>query len=122
VSAWQCCGRTCSRRTSTAKPLNGPRRAYVQRRDNHKYLIVLSDGAPVDDSTLYENGDAYLERHLLSVIHEIAQAGDIQLAAIGIGHAVECYYSRSIAVAAPEELEGAILRLIEQLLCSQPPT
>jgi cobaltochelatase CobT len=93
-----------------------------QRRESHKYLIVLSDGAPVDDSTLYENGDAYLERHLLSVIHEIAQADDIQLAAIGIGHDVERYYSRSITVAAPEELEGAILQLIEQLLRSPPPT
>ena len=47
---------------------------------------------------------------------------DIQLAAIGIGHAVERYYSRNITVAALEELEGAILRLVEQLLCSPPPT
>jgi len=93
-----------------------------QRRESHKYLIVLSDGAPVDDSTLYENGGDILERHLLSVIHEIAQAGDIQLAAIGIGHDVDRYYSRSITVAAPEELEGTIPRLIEQLLCSPPPT
>src|SRR5262245_39595771 len=93
-----------------------------KRRESHKYLIVLSDGAPVDDSTLYENSGDYLERHLLSVIHEIVQAGDIQLAAIGIGHAVDSYYSRSIAGAAPEELEGAILQLIEQLLCSPLPT
>jgi cobaltochelatase CobT len=91
-----------------------------QRKESQRYLIVLSDGAPVDDSTLYENGDAYLERHLLSVIHGIAQAGDIQLAAIGIGHDVGRYYSRSITVAAPEELEGVMLRLIEQLLCSPP--
>jgi len=93
-----------------------------QRRESHKYLIVLSDGAPVDDSTLCENAGNILERHLLSVIHEIAQAGDIQLAAIGIGHDVERYYSRSITIAAPEELEGAILQLIGQLLSSPPPT
>jgi cobaltochelatase CobT len=93
-----------------------------QRGESHKYMIVVSDGAPVDDSTLYENGDAYMVGHLLSVIRGIAQAGDIQLAAIGIGHPVERYYARSIGVAAPEELDGAILRLIEQLLCSSPPT
>ena len=93
-----------------------------QRSESHKYLIVLSDGAPVDDSTLCENGGDILERHLLSIIHEIAQADDIQLAAIGIGHDVERYYSRSITVAAPEELEDAIPRLIEELLCSPPPT
>ena len=93
-----------------------------QRRESHKYLIVLSDGAPVDDSTLCENAGDILERHLLSVIHEIAQAGDIRLAAIGIGHDVERYYSRSITIGAPEELESAILQLIEQLLSSPPPT
>ena len=96
-----------------------------RRGERHKYLIVLSDGAPVDDSTLYENGDAYMERHLRGVIHGIAQAGDIALAAIGLGHPlghpVERYYARSIAVAAPEELDGAMLRLIEQLLCPPPP-
>ncbi len=83
---------------------------------------MVSDGAPVDDSTLLANGDAYLEHHLLSVIHGIAQAGDIQLAAIGIGHPVERYYRRSITITALEELDGAILQLIEQLPCSRPST
>jgi cobaltochelatase CobT len=92
-----------------------------RRGERHKYLIVLSDGAPVDDSTLLANGDTYLHRHLLGVIHGIAQAGDIALAAIGLGHPVDRYYARSIAVAAPEELDGAMLALIEQLLCSPPP-
>jgi cobaltochelatase CobT len=93
-----------------------------RRGERHKYMIVMSDGASVDDSTLHENGDAYMERHLLDVMHGIAQAGDIELAAIGLGHPVERYYARSITVAAPEELDGAVLRLIEQLLCSPPPT
>jgi cobaltochelatase CobT len=88
-----------------------------QRAERDKYLIVVSDGASVDDSTLLENGDAYLERHLLSVIQGIAQAGDIHLAAIGIGHRMERYYARSATVTAPEELDGAVLQLIEQLLC-----
>jgi cobaltochelatase CobT len=88
-----------------------------RRRESHKYLIVLSDGAPVDDSTLYENGDAYLEHHLLNVIRRIATAGDIHVAAIGINRPVERYYPRSVAVTAPEELDGVVLQLIEQVLC-----
>jgi cobaltochelatase CobT len=93
-----------------------------RRGERHKYMIVLSDGAPVDDSTFYENGDEYMRRHLRSVIDGIAQAGDIALAAIGLGHSVEGYFARSITVAAPEELDGAVLRLIEQLLCPPPTT
>jgi cobaltochelatase CobT len=88
-----------------------------QRAESHKYLIVVSDGAPVDDSTLAVNDGAYLERHLLGVIHGIAQAGDIQLAAIGIGHNVERYYARSVTISAPEELDGVVLQIIEQLVC-----
>jgi cobaltochelatase CobT len=89
-----------------------------QRVESHKYMIVVSDGAPVDDSTLYENGDAYLQQHLLGVIQGIAEAGDIQLAAIGINHPVERYYAQSVTVTTPEELDGAVLQLIERLLCS----
>src|SRR5262249_6095191 len=84
--------------------------------EGRKYLIVLSDGAPVDDSTLTVNSGDYLEKHLRSVIHEIVQAGDIQLAAIGIGHDVSRYYNRSIVVSAPDDLGSAALQLIEQLL------
>jgi cobaltochelatase CobT len=82
----------------------------------------MSDGAPVDDSTLLANGDAYLEHHLRSVIHGIAQAGDIRLAAVGIGHPVERYYARSITITALEELDGALLQIVEQLLCQSPLT
>jgi cobaltochelatase CobT len=91
-----------------------------RRGEKHKYLIVVSDGAPVDDSTLSVNSGDYMERHLLSVIDGIAQAGDIQLAAVGIGHPVERYYARSITITGPEELDGAVLRLIEHLLCPPP--
>ena len=62
----------------------------------------------------------YLEHHLLSVIHGIGQAGDIQLGAIGICHPVERYYTRSMTINALEELDGAVLELIEQLLCESP--
>jgi cobaltochelatase CobT len=93
------------------------RRLY-RCRERHKYLIVLSDGAPVDDSTMHENRDAYLDRHLRSVIRE---SRSVCLAAIGLNFRVERYYARSITVAAPEELDGAVLRIIEQLLCPAPP-
>jgi cobaltochelatase CobT len=86
--------------------------------ESRKYLIVVSDGAPVDDSTLTENGAEYLENHLRHVIHKIDQAGDIALSAIGIAYAVDGYYPRSVVVKSPDDLGTAVLELIEQLLCT----
>ncbi|MGW1422282.1 cobaltochelatase CobT-related protein [Bradyrhizobium manausense] len=91
-----------------------------RREERQKYLIVLSDGAPVDDSTLHANGDGYLSYHLSRVISEIEQAGDIRLAAIGIGHPVEQYYKQGITVSAPEELEDTLVQLINRLLHPSP--
>ena len=89
----------------------------LRRRDERqKYLIVLSDGAPVDDSTLLANGDGYLIHHLTRVTREIEQAGDIRLAAIGIGHPVEQYYKQGITIGSPGELEGTLVQLINRLL------
>jgi cobaltochelatase CobT len=88
-----------------------------KRAENRKSIIVVSDGAPVDDSTLRENGGEYLENDLLGVIQEIMQDGDIQLSAIGINFSVERYYQRSVVVTSPDDLGTAILRLLEQLLC-----
>jgi cobaltochelatase CobT len=93
-----------------------------QRAESHKYLIVVSDGAPVDDSTMVENGERYLRYHLHGVIGSIERTGEIQLAAVGINHPVERYYARSMTVTAPEELEGAVLQLIERLLGAPPST
>jgi len=87
-----------------------------RREERRKYLIVLSDGAPVDDSTLLANGDEYLIRHLRRVTGEIEQAGDIRLAAIGIAHPVEQYYKDGITIGSPEELESTLLQLINRLL------
>jgi cobaltochelatase CobT len=86
------------------------------RQERQKYLIVLSDGAPVDDSTLLTNGDGYLIQHLRRVIGEIELAGDIRLAAIGIGHPVDQYYRDGITISSPEELEGTLVHLINRLL------
>ncbi|MET4177725.1 cobalamin biosynthesis protein CobT [Bradyrhizobium sp. LA6.1] len=95
-----------------------------RREERRKHLIVLSDGAPVDDSTLQENGDGYLNQHLRRVTGEIEQAGDIRLAAIGIGHPVEPYYKEGITISSPEELESTLIQLINRLLiaprCSRP--
>ena len=95
-----------------------------RREERRKHLIVLSDGAPVDDSTLLTNGDGYLIQHLRRVIGEIEQAGDIRLAAIGIGHPVEPYYKEGITISSPEELESTLIQLINRLLiaprCSRP--
>jgi cobaltochelatase CobT len=87
-----------------------------RRQERQKVLIVLSDGAPVDDSTLLANGDGYLIHHLTRVTREIEQAGDITLAAIGIGYSVERYYRQGITIGSPEELEGPLVQLINQLL------
>jgi cobaltochelatase CobT len=93
----------------------------LRRRDERqKYLIVLSDGAPVDDSTLHTNGDGYLSHHLRCVTSEIEQAGDISLAAIGIGHPVEQYYKQGITISSPEELEATLVQLIIRLLRPSP--
>jgi cobaltochelatase CobT len=84
----------------------------------HKFLIVISDGAPVDDSTLTENSADYLERHLLSVIEGIEEGGAINLAAIGIGHDVTRYYRNGHTVRTPEDLGSALIEKIKALLLS----
>lgn len=91
-----------------------------RREERQKCLIVLSDGAPVDDSTLHANGDGYLNHHLSRVTREIEQAGDIRLAAIGIGHPVEQYYKQGITISSPEELESTLVQLINRLLHPSP--
>jgi cobaltochelatase CobT len=88
-----------------------------QRTERRKFLIVLSDGAPVDDSTLSENGDSYLHHHLPEQIRQIEAAGDIRIAAIGIGqHPVDRYYGDAVTIGSPEELEGTVAAVIERLL------
>jgi cobaltochelatase CobT len=74
--------------------------------------MVISDGAPVDDSTASANGGTYLERHLRTVIGWIETKSNVELSAIGIGHDVTRYYSRAVTIMDAEQLGGA---LIEQL-------
>ena len=80
----------------------------ISRPEQRKILMVISDGAPVDDSTLSVNAGNYLERHLKQVIQKIEIDPSIELTAIGIGHDVNRYYRRAVTIVDAEQLGGAI--------------
>ena len=84
----------------------------IARPEERRILMVISDGAPVDDSTLSVNSGSYLERHLRQVIGYIEAKSPVELAAIGIGHDVTRYYARAVTIMDVEQLGGT---LIEQL-------
>lgn len=86
-----------------------------------RFLIVISDGVPCDDATLKANDTSYLYRHLSRVIQELQAAGDIEVAAIGIGFSVNENYENTLAVSTPEDLGDALVGLLERLIC-QPQT
>ena len=81
----------------------------VMRQEQRKILMVISDGAPVDDSTLSTNPNNYLDLHLRQVIHSIETQSPIKLIAIGIGHDVTRYYQKAVTIHRAEELGGAML-------------
>ena len=80
----------------------------VRRPEQRKILMVISDGAPVDDSTLSVNPSHYLESHLKAVIQRVEERGQIELSAIGIGHDVTRYYHRAITLSDAEDLAEAM--------------
>jgi cobaltochelatase CobT len=77
--------------------------------------MVISDGAPVDDSTLSVNPGNYLERHLREVIKTLEQRKDVELTAIGIGHDVTRYYSRAVTIMDAEQLGGTMMDRLAEL-------
>ena len=77
--------------------------------------MVISDGAPVDDSTLSVNTGTYLERHLRQVIGWIETRSPVELIAIGIGHDVTRYYARAVTIMDAEQLGGTIIEQLAQL-------
>ena len=81
----------------------------MARPEDRRILMVISDGAPVDDSTLSVNSGNYLERHLRQVIGWIEAKSPVELIAIGIGHDVTRYYSRAVTIMDAEQLGGAIV-------------
>jgi len=85
------------------------------RPEQRKILMVISDGAPVDDSTLSVNPGNYLEQHLRSVISWIQDHTDIELAAIGIGHDVTRYYRRAVTIADTEQLAPVMTEQLAEL-------
>ena len=84
----------------------------LARNEERRILMVISDGAPVDDSTLSVNSGTYLERHLRQVIEWIENRSPVQLVAIGIGHDVTRYYRRAVTIMDAEQLGGT---MVEQL-------
>lgn len=90
------------------------------RPEQRRILMVISDGAPVDDSTLSVNHSNYLERHLREVIRMIENASPIDLIAIGIGHDVTRYYARAVTINDAEELGGAMIDKLTELFGEQP--
>ncbi len=87
----------------------------IGRPEQRKVLMMISDGAPVDDSTLSVNSGSYLERHLRQVIHEIEARSPVELIAIGIGHDVTRYYQRAVTITDAEELGGAMTEKLAEL-------
>jgi cobaltochelatase CobT len=87
----------------------------LTRTEERKILMVISDGAPVDDSTLSVNPGNYLEKHLREVIHDIERTGQVELTAIGIGHDVTRYYRRAVTIVDAEQLGGVMLERLADL-------
>jgi cobaltochelatase CobT len=92
----------------------------LARPEARKLLVLLSDGAPVDDSTLAENGPDYLGDHLRAVVGRVNAACAIELAAMGIGYATHDYYRMSGHVEAPADVGEALVRLLERMLLGGP--
>lgn len=90
-------------------------RRLLGRPEHRRILMVISDGAPVDDSTLSVNPGNYLERHLRDTIKDIEDRGAVELVAIGIGHDVTRYYKRAVTIVDAEELGGTMMKKLTEL-------
>ena len=95
--------------------LDWAHKRLLGRSEQRKILMMISDGAPVDDSTLSVNPGNYLERHLRWVIEEIETRSPVELIAIGIGHDVTRYYRRAVTIVDAEELGGAMTEKLAEL-------
>jgi cobaltochelatase CobT len=92
----------------------------IGRPEQRRIMLVISDGAPVDDSTLSVNSGHYLERHLREVITEIETKSPVQLIAIGIGHDVTRYYKNAVTIVDVEQLAGAMVEQLADLFDEEP--
>jgi cobaltochelatase CobT len=99
--------------------LDWAHRRLLARSEQRRILMMISDGAPVDDSTLSVNPGNYLERHLRWVIEDIETRSPVELIAIGIGHDVTRYYQRAVTIVDAEELGGAMTEKLAELFDEQ---
>jgi cobaltochelatase CobT len=95
--------------------LDWAHKRLLTRTESRRILMMISDGAPVDDSTLSVNAGNYLERHLRWVIEDIETRSPVELIAIGIGHDVTRYYRRAVTIVDAEELGGAMTEKLAEL-------
>ena len=105
--------------------LDWAHRRLLARPEQRRILMMISDGAPVDDSTLSVNPGNYLEKHLRYMIEEIETRSPVELIAIGIGHDVTRYYRRAVTIVDAEELGGAmtdkLAELFDETAAPEPP-
>ncbi len=100
--------------------LDWAHKRLLGRPEARKILMMISDGAPVDDSTLSVNAGNYLERHLRHIITQIEDRSPVELIAIGIGHDVTRYYKRAVTIVDAEELGGAMTEKLAELFDDKP--
>ena len=90
-----------------------------KRREERKILMVISDGAPVDDSTLSVNSGDFLEKHLKKTVKHIENKDDVEILAIGIGHDVSRYYSKAIKITDVQELGDVMIEELSGLFVNK---
>ena len=93
----------------------------IKRTEERRILMVISDGAPVDDSTLTENSETYLENHLRQVINRIETRSPVELIAIGIGHDVTRFYRSAETISDADQLGSAMTERLAALFERVPP-
>ena len=86
-----------------------------KRKEERKIIMVISDGAPVDDSTLSVNSGDYLEKHLKQIVKLIEDKSDVEIIAIGIGHDVQRYYKHAIKINDVNELGDVMINQLTEL-------
>ncbi len=102
--------------------LSWAHKRLMARPEQRRILMMISDGAPVDDATLSVNSGSYLEHHLRAVIEEIETRSPVELIAIGIGHDVTRYYARAVTITDPSELAGAMTDKLVELFEEKTPS
>ena len=90
-----------------------------KRKEERRILMVISDGAPVDDSTLSVNSGDYLEKHLKKVVKFIEDKNDIEILAIGIGHDVTRYYKRAVKISDVQDLGDVMINQLTKLFSEE---